>query len=115
MTISKNILVQFLVREIKNIISIAKTIVYVFGKKLLKIISNSNKILVQSQDLKLGLILDYSKDEIVKLVNLFYKTEFNQWNKNRTSYTPIENDAGCYIDIIKVTKRTIRLTISCGC
>jgi hypothetical protein len=59
--------------------------------------------------------LDYSKDEIVKLVNLFYKTEFNQLNKNRTSYTPIENDAGCYIDIIKVTKRTIRLTISCGC
>lgn len=56
----------------------------------------------------------YDKNEVVKFVEWFFKTKDNQWNKSRTKYEPIENDAGCYLEL-KVTKNQVILDYYCGC
>lgn len=56
----------------------------------------------------------YDKNEIVKFVEWFFKTPDNGWNKTKTLYEPIENDAGCYIEIKQLKDRII-VNYSCGC
>ncbi len=47
----------------------------------------------------------YCKSELVKYVEWFFKTEWNSWNNDKTSYQPTENgDAGCYIEIKQYKK-----------
>lgn len=57
---------------------------------------------------------NYSKNEVIKFVEWFFKTEDNAWNKSKTIYEPKENDAGCYLEI-KEIKGKILLTYFCGC
>ncbi len=58
--------------------------------------------------------IGYNKNEIVKFVEWFFKTEYKGWNKSKTIYEPIENDAGCYFEIIE-TKKIVVLKYNCGC
>ena len=60
--------------------------------------------------------INYSKSDIVKLVDTFYNDpKFSAWNKEKTKYQPIsDEDAGCYIEIKKINKHKKRLSIYCS-
>ncbi len=59
--------------------------------------------------------VNYSKTEIVQLVNTFYKDQFSSWNEDKTIYQPVqEGAAGCYIEIKTINKHKKQLNIMCG-
>lgn len=105
------------------------------GKKsehILKRFSESNDVCAKECEYKTGIKLkrnscseagtevviifpNYSKNDVVKFVEWFFKTEYNVWNKSKTNYQPKEDgDAGCYMKI-KELKGKIILSYSCGC
>jgi hypothetical protein len=58
---------------------------------------------------------NYSKKEVIKFVEWFFKNDYNKWNKSKTKYQPKEDgDAGCYLEI-KELKGKIILNYYCGC
>lgn len=58
---------------------------------------------------------DYSKDEIIKFVEWFFKTDYNTWDKLKNKYQPKEDgEAGCYLEIQEL-KNKIILNSYCGC
>jgi hypothetical protein len=58
---------------------------------------------------------NYSKSDIVKFVEWFFKSDDYKWNKSKTEYQPkADGEAGCYIEI-KELKNKIILSYSCGC
>lgn len=58
---------------------------------------------------------NYSKNEVVKFVEWFFKNDYSEWNKTKTNYQPKEDgDAGCYLEI-KELKGKIVLSYYCGC
>ena len=58
---------------------------------------------------------NYSKDELIKYIEWFFKSESNVWNKNKSLYQPKEDgDAGCYIEI-KQNKKGFYIDYYCGC
>ncbi|MHC0439482.1 hypothetical protein [Flavobacterium sp. 3-210] len=58
---------------------------------------------------------NYSKSEVIKFVEWFFKTEDNVWNKSKTKYQPKEEgDAGCYLEIKESKGQTV-LSYYCGC
>ncbi|MGC4039409.1 MAG: hypothetical protein QM710_01050 [Flavobacterium sp.] len=56
--------------------------------------------------------IGYSKDDVVKLAETFYKTFDNDWNEDQTAYSPTDKGAGYYIRIIELSTKTIRLSIN---
>jgi hypothetical protein len=58
---------------------------------------------------------NYSKNEVIKFVEWFFKNDYSQWYKSKTIYQPKEDgDAGCYLEI-KEFKDKIILKYFCGC
>ena len=58
---------------------------------------------------------NYSKEELIKYIEWFFKSEWNVWNKNKTLYQPkIDGDAGCYIEI-KQNNNEYYIEYYCGC
>jgi hypothetical protein len=58
---------------------------------------------------------NYSKNDVIRFIEWFFKNDFSQWNKSKTIYQPkIDGDAGCYFEI-KEFKSKIILSYSCGC
>lgn len=58
---------------------------------------------------------NYPKNEVIKFIDWFFKTDYNVWNKSKTKYQPKEDgDAGCYLEI-KEFKNEILLSYYCGC
>ena len=58
---------------------------------------------------------NYRKDELIKYIEWFFKSEWNVWNKNKSHYQPKEDgDAGCYIEI-KQNKKGFYIEYYCGC
>jgi hypothetical protein len=58
---------------------------------------------------------NYSKNEVVKFVEWFFKNNYSKWNKSKTIYQPKEDgDAGCYFEI-KELKGKVILIYSCSC
>ena len=58
---------------------------------------------------------NYSKSELTKYVEWFFKSDWNIWNKDKSLYQPKEDgDAGCYIEI-KQNKNGYYIKYYCGC
>jgi len=58
---------------------------------------------------------NYRKDELIKYIEWFFKSEWNVWNKNKSHYQPKEDGyAGCYIEI-KQNKKGFYIEYYCGC
>jgi len=58
---------------------------------------------------------NYQKEELLKYIDWFHKTEDNVWNKEHTQYTPKEEGAGCYLEIKKNKEGNYVLEYYCGC
>lgn len=105
------------------------------GKKsehVLKKYTDSNEVCAKEYEFKTGIKFNrnscsesgtevqiifpnYSKNEVIKFVDWFFKNDDGQWNKSKTKYQPKEDgDAGCYLEI-KEFKDKIILKYSCGC
>lgn len=105
------------------------------GKKsqhILKRFNDSNDVCATVYEFKTGIKLktnscseagneveiifpNYSKNDIIKFVEWFFKNDYSKWNKSKTKYQPKEDgDAGCYLEI-KELKSKIILSYSCGC
>lgn len=105
------------------------------GKKsehILKRFSDSKDICAKKYEFKTGIKLkrnscseagieaeiifpNYSKNDVIKFVEWFFKNDYSKWNKSKTKYQPKEDgDAGCYLEI-KELKGKIILSYSCGC
>jgi hypothetical protein len=58
---------------------------------------------------------NYSKNDVIKFIEWFFKNDYSKWNKSKTNYQPKEDgDPGCYLEI-KELKDKIILSYSCGC
>ena len=101
---TKKVLKRF--QESKEICSV----VYSFSNN---VIYKSNKCSEAGLENEI-LFVGYGKDEIIKFVEWFFKTEDNKWNKSKTIYQPKVNDAGCYLKILEA-KNQIVLKYYCGC
>ncbi|MBF4517084.1 hypothetical protein IRZ71_12040 [Flavobacterium sp. ANB] len=105
------------------------------GKKeehILKRFSDSKEVCAKEYKFKTGIKLknnscseagldveivfpNYSKSEVIKFVEWFFKTDDNVWNKLKTKYQPKEDeDAGCYLEIKESKGQTV-LSYYCGC
>lgn len=102
------------------------------SEHILKRFYDSNEVCAKEYEFKTGIKLktnscseagvegeiifrNYSKNEVIKFVEWFFKTGDNVWNKSKTEYQPKEDlVAGCYINI-KELKGKIILSYSCGC
>ncbi len=105
------------------------------GKKsehILKRFSDSKDVCAKEYEFKTGIKLkrnscseasteaeiifpNYSKNDVIKFVEWFFKNDYSKWNKSKTKYQPKEDgDAGCYLEI-KELKGKIILSYSCGC
>lgn len=58
---------------------------------------------------------NYDKEEVVKYINWFCRSEDNKWNKDKTSYIPKEEGAGCYYEIKLNDKKQYYIHNYCGC
>lgn len=56
--------------------------------------------------------IDYAKEDIVKLVDAFYKTFDNDWNVDQSVYEPSDKRTGYYVRIMALSAKTIRLSIT---
>ncbi|MGL2965651.1 hypothetical protein [Flavobacterium sp. XGLA_31] len=102
------------------------------SEKILKRFSDSKDVCAKEFEFKTGIKLktnscseagieaeiifpNYSKNDVIKFVEWFFKNDYSKWNKSKTTYQPIEDgDAGCYLEI-KELKGKITLKYSCGC
>ncbi|MCO5254493.1 MAG: hypothetical protein M9892_09035 [Bacteroidetes bacterium] len=57
----------------------------------------------------------YCKDELIKFIEWFHHSEENEWNKDKTHYSPKEANPGCYMTIKKNQKGNLMIDYYCGC
>lgn len=102
------------------------------SERILKRFSDSKDVCAKEYEFKTGIKLkinscseagaeaeiifpNYSKKDVIKFVEWFFKNDYSKWNKSKTKYQPKEDgDAGCYLEI-KELKGKIILSYSCGC
>ena len=58
---------------------------------------------------------NYNKEEVVKYIDWFCHSEDNKWNKDKTSYAPKDDGAGCYYEIKLNDKKQYYIHNYCGC
>ena len=58
---------------------------------------------------------NYCKKELEKFIEWTFKNYGNKWNSDKTKYIPIEEEAGCYIEIKKNKQNNYLIEYYCGC
>jgi hypothetical protein len=57
---------------------------------------------------------NYSKSDVINLVDELFKTRENSWNQEMSKYSPSAGEAGCSY-VISVYKGAVVLEYYCGC